>query len=192
MGLDIHIGANNYKELHNEEYLKNWDENFKMHSLSREFCNFICRINVVEHEPELNQIGKITNVDIEPIYEMENYPEEEYIQFRLESNAENEQERQKILDDAESEKAKIEGNIDRVLFTIKSLIDKLEKVEKLYEKLIKTDQDSLDSEYYFSDFNIDKGDGYIRNNFGQDLRNFRRFLEYGKSNGTTTVWFNYG
>jgi hypothetical protein len=46
--------------------------------------------------------------------------------------------------------------------------------------------------FYFSDFKIDKGDSYMGNNFGQDLRNFKRFLEFAKENGRTTVWFQYG
>ena len=55
----------------------------------------------------------------------------------------------------------------------------------------------LDSQWhtegeYFSDFLLDKGDGYINNNFGQDLRNFRRFLEHAKRHGSTTVFFQYG
>jgi hypothetical protein len=48
------------------------------------------------------------------------------------------------------------------------------------------------NEDYFSEFQIDKGDGYIGNNFGRDLRNFKKFLEYAKEKGTTTVWFDYG
>jgi len=39
---------------------------------------------------------------------------------------------------------------------------------------------------------IDKGDGYLNNNFGQDLRNFKRFVEFAKKRGATTVYFRYG
>ena len=72
------------------------------------------------------------------------------------------------------------------------MIEKLSTVNNLPSLLLPTDFDSLGSEEYFSSFNIDKGEGYIGNNFGQDLRNFKRFLEFAKERGTTTVWFNYG
>lgn len=43
----------------------------------------MCRKNVVEHEPELDQIGRITGIDIAPFYEMENYPDDENTDFFL-------------------------------------------------------------------------------------------------------------
>lgn len=191
MGLDIHFGADNYEELHSADYFEAKNDYFNKHSLSRTFCNFMCRQNVVSHEPELVQIGKITSVDISPIYEMESYPEEEGLEFYLDT-AGSEEEKQSILRKAQEDKAKLQGNIDKVLRTITELIEKLSLVDNLPSLLLPTDFDSLGSEEYFSSFNIDKGEGYIGNNFGQDLRNFKRFLEFAKERGTTTVWFNYG
>lgn len=191
MGLDIHIGADNYEELHSAEYYYEKNDYFNKHSLSRTFCNFMCRQNVVSHEPELDQIGKITSVDISPIYEMESYPEEEGLKFYLDT-ADSEEEKLSILRKAEEDKAKLQGNIDKVLRTITELVEKLSSVDNLPSLLLPTNYDSLGSEEYFSSFNIDKGEGYIGNNFGQDLRNFKRFLEFAKERGTTTVWFNYG
>ena len=78
------------------------------------------------------------------------------------------------------------------MFTISSLIEKLSKIEDLNKLLLPTNRDTLDSDDYFSNFNIDKEDSYIRNNFGQDLRNFKRFLEFAKENGAKTVWFMFG
>lgn len=191
MGLDILIAADNYKELHSGDYYDKKNDYSNKHSLSRTFCNFMCRQNVVSHEPELDQIGKITGVDISPIYEMESYPEEEDLEYYLDT-ADNEEEKQRILKKAEMEKAKLQGNIDKVLKTITELIDKLNSVDNLPALLLPTDCDSLENEEYFSSFKVGKGEGYIGNNFGQDLRNFKRFLEFAKENGTTTVWFNYG
>jgi hypothetical protein len=151
----------------------------------------MCRQNVISHEPELDQIGKITSVDISPIYEMESYPEEEGLEFYLDT-ADSEVEKQSILRKAEEDKAKLQGNIDKVVRTITELIEKLSSVDNLPSLLLPTDFDSLGNEEYFSSFNIDKGKGYIGNNFGQDLRNFKRYLEFAKERGTTTVWFNYG
>ncbi len=191
MGLDIHILTNNYEELHSDDYYDEKNDYFNKHSLSRTFCNFMCRQGVVSHEPELDQIGKITGVDISPIYEMENYLDEEGLEIFLES-ANSEEEKQKILKQAKVDNAKLQGNIDIVLNTITQLIEKLNFVDNLPSLLHPTDFDSLRNEDYFSAFKSDKGEGYIDNNFGQDLRNFERFLEFAKSKGTTTVWFSYG
>lgn len=190
MGLDIHIGTNNFKELHSGDYYDEKNDYFNKHNLSRTFCNFMCRQNVVSHEPELDQIGKITGVDISPIYEMESYPDEEGLEFVLEE-AESEEEKQKILKQAEEDRIKLQGNIEKVLMTVTELIEKLNSIDNLPSLLLNTDFDSLRNQEYFSDFKYDKGEGYIGNNFGQDLRNLKRFLEFAKERGTTTVWFDY-
>ena len=190
MGLDITIGVNNDEIVFSDEYYNEENGYYEKHSLSREFCNFMSRQHVVEHEAELDQIGKITNIEISSLYEMEDYPEEE-IEFFLET-AESEEERQKMIAEAERNKEKLNGNIDKILFTINTLIEKLNKIDNLSELLIQTDFDTLNNAAYFSDFKMDKGQGYIDNNFGKDLRNFKRFLEYAKEKGTETVWFNYG
>lgn len=188
MGLDIHIRANNYEELYLDDYYDKKKDYFNKHSLSRTFCNLMCRQNVVNHEPELDQIGKITGVDISPIYEMQSYPEEEVLEFYLET-ADTEDEKQNILKKAEEDKAKLQGNIDKVLRSISELIEKLNCIDNLPALLLPTDFDSLGNEEYFSSFKVDKGEGYIENNFGQDLRNFKKFLEFAKDREATTVWF---
>jgi hypothetical protein len=191
MGLDIHIITDNSEELFSARYFDAKNDYFSQHSLSRTFCNFMCRQHVVTHEPELEQIGHITGVDIAPLYEMENYPDEEFIQFRLRCDAKTDQEKMAILSEAAEKKEKMEGNIDKVLLTINNLIDKLNHIDDLTALLIATDFTSREDGYLL-DFKMDKGKGYIGNNFGQDLRNFARFLEFAKDKGAKTVWFKYG
>lgn len=191
MGLDINIRVNNEEIVFSENYHDEQNGYFEKHSLSREFCNFMNRQHVVEHEAELSQIGKITGVDISPLYEMESYPDDEEMDYLLEY-AESDEERQSIIAQAKNDKEKLTGNIDKVIITINSLIEKLNQIENLSNLLIETDFDTLNNAKYFSDFKLDKGKGYIDNNFGQDLRNFKRFLEYAKERGTETVWFEYG
>jgi len=191
MGLDIHIGTDNYNEIFSPDYFDKETGYLSKHRLSRTFCNFMCRQNVVSHESELEQIGTITGIDISPLYEMENYPDPETIEFFLEK-ANSEEERQSILTKTEANKEKLKGNIDLVKQTIDNLIKKLNSIPNLANLLKQTDFDTLDNQMYFSNFQTDKGQGYIDNNFGQDLRNFSRFLEYAKSKGSSTVWFNYG
>ncbi|MFP9112368.1 hypothetical protein ACLI1A_00370 [Flavobacterium sp. RHBU_3] len=187
MGLDIYLRTDNIDEIYD---LLN--ENEAKYSLSRTFCNFMCRRNVLEnHEAELDQIGAITNVDISPIYDMENYVEEEELEYYLET-FDTEDEKQENRISVEYDRKKLEGNIDIVLTTISSLISKLNSINSIQNLLIKTDFDTLNNDVYFSDFESNKGDGYINNNFGHDLRNFKLFLELAKQNNATTVWFMYG
>lgn len=187
MGLDISIGINNYEEIFDENYHQNDDENFNKHSLSRTFCNFICRKEVIETEAELDQIGKITRVDISGIYDMGSYIDiEELEEYIDEEDLEDE------IIKAKSNNAKLEGNINKVLDTINELIEKLNETENLPKLLLRTEFDTLNNDEYFSSFTIDKGNGYINNNFGQDLRNFKNFLEYCLKRETKTVWFVYG
>ena len=191
MGLDIIVYfANNdlvYSSVYDDPAL---DSNPK-YRLSRTFCYLMCRKDVVSGKPELDQIGKLTSIDISTIYQMETFTSNEEIEFFLEE-AETEQQKEKIRTLAQAGNDKIKGNIDKILMTITNLIDKLSQIDDLPELLTDNDYDTLDNKIYFADFNKDKAQGYIENNFGQDLRNLKRILEYAKAKGSTTVYFNYG
>jgi len=193
MGLDILVCFDNNDEIYSNDYHNEKFDHFNKHSLSRTFCNLMCRKDVVSGEPELDQISKITSVDISPIYKMETYGSDngEELEFFLEM-AETEEQRESIIKQSQASKDKLKGNIDTVLATVTNLIDKLSKINNLPKMLTDNGYDTLENEIYFADFNKDKGQGYISNNFGQDLRNFKRFLEYAKAKGSTTTYFNYG
>lgn len=191
MGLDIHLITDNQEELFSLQNSYSHTDYFNQHSLSRTFCNLMLRENVISGETELDQISRMIKIDISALYNMEQYWNEEYIDYRL-SVAETEKEKQVVFEQIASSKEKLNGNIDLVLETIKTMIEKLSQFCNLSEKLNSYGNDTLGYEYYFTDFDLDKGEGYIGNNFGQDLRNFRKFLEYAKANGANTVWFNYG
>ena len=193
MGLDILVCFDNNDEIYSNDYHNEKFDYFNKHSLSRTFCDLMCRKDVVSGEPELDQISKITLVDISPIYKMETYGSDsgEELEFFLEM-AETEEQRESIIKQSQASKDKLKGNIDTVLATVTNLIDKLSKINNLPKMLTDNGYDTLENEIYFADFNKDKGQGYISNNFGQDLRNFKRFLEYAKAKGSTTTYFNYG
>ncbi|WP_448702479.1 hypothetical protein ACFGVR_09015 [Mucilaginibacter sp. AW1-3] len=190
MGLDIHLATEAPEDILNSpDY---YDLYFHKHSLSRTFCWFMSRRDVIESgEPELDQIGKLTKVDVLPLYDMNDYPEPEGMEFFL-SVARNDDERKAVLDRAEANRVKLEGNIDKIDVLINTFINRLGGINDLPRQLAATEHDTLNNEVYFSDFTEDKGDGFIGNNFGQDLRNFRNYLEYAKSKGKTTVYFRYG
>ncbi len=189
MGLDINLEVDNYKEVHDKDYSMNY---YYEHGLSRAFCNLLLRYSAYENDSELSQIGKIVGEDILPLIEMLEYPSDEYIQFRLDCDANSDEEKEKILKSVENQKKNIKGNLDRVLFMLTNVMNKLKDIDDLAQRLLKINFDELNNNNYFSDFNIDKGDGYIDNNFGQDLRNLKRFLEYAKGKNTKTVWFGFG
>jgi hypothetical protein len=191
MGLDIHISTDKDKEVYSIDFYRNEkDLRYKM-SLSRDFCNLMCRQHVSTGIPEFNQIAELIEVDIEPIFGMEKYWDEESAEHQI-SFGETEEDRIRISDKIQADRDSLKGNIDKVYNCIINLVDRLSTLADLDKKIIAYGDDTIGIGYYFSNFNDDKGDGYIGNNFGQDLRNFKRFLEYAKSKGATTVYFNYG
>lgn len=191
MGLDIHLITDNSEELSSIQNLNDHPDYFNHHSLSRTFCNLMSRKDVINAETELEQISRLTHTNISVLYDMEQYWDEEYTDYSL-SAAETEEEEKTTLEQMSASQEKLNDNIDAVLKTIETLIKKLSHFGNLNGKLNSHGRDTLGYDYYFTDFDLDKGEGYIGNNFGQDLRNFRKFLEYAKANGAKTVWFNYG
>lgn len=185
MGLDICLGTTNQRVLDESE-----QERTRSHSLSRTFCYFMCRKSASVGEAELDQIGRLMGIDISPLYEMENYMLEEDLQSWLEY--EPEEDRAGIIQRVQAARASLEGNIDLVSRTIDALIKALATVDNLPQLLTDNGDDILNNRVYFSDFKSDKGQGYRESNFGQDLRNFKSFLEYAQNHHSTTVFFVFG
>ena len=191
MGLDIFVSTDHDEEIRSAAYRENYNDFANKHNLSRTFCDFMCRQHVTYSEPELDQIGKITGIDISPIYDMEKYGDYESIEFQL-SYAESDEEREQINRQVQADRDSLKNNIDLVSNTVESLIQKLSGINDLEKRLDDGGRDTLEYAVYFANFNSDNNEGYTRNSFGQDLRNFKRFLELAKSKSATTVWFNYG
>ncbi len=183
MGLDISIQTDNPQEVLSPSYFEYYAN---QHELSRNFCYLMCRKDVIHHITELDQIAKITKVAISPIYEME-IGSDDFDLFPV-----SEEEIQKLRKAYQEMKSKIKGNLDKVLTTLKQLIHQLNSIDNLPELLLPTPFDSLDNKVYFADFQAENRKSYVYNNFGQDLRNFKRFLEYAQSKEANTVWFEYG
>lgn len=189
MGLDISLVTDNEDELYTER--QSIFELDYSHTLSRAFCNLMLRKDMIEGECEFDQLGRIAGVDVEPLYEMETYPQELNLQYALD-RAESDEEKRVVLQDAEEAKGKLVGNLDRTLVMVETLLDKLAKVPNLPDIIDSKQYNDPSTTKYFSNFTLDTGDGYIGNNLGQDLRNFRNFLLYAKSKGSQTVWVEYG
>jgi len=142
MGLDILVCFDNNDEIYSSDYHDEKFDHFHKHSLSRTFCNFMCRKDAVSGEPELDQIGRITSVDISPIYEMENYGHGEELEFFLET-AETEEQRQNIINLDKASKEKLKGNIEKVIVTVTKLIDNFSHIDNLPNLLNHHGWDSL-------------------------------------------------
>jgi len=189
MGLDISAHLDNEEELFE---LDEYRAISKQSNLSRTFCNFMCRREVVvDCNPELDQLGKMTGVDISFLYDMANYTPEweinEILEFERDEE-EKEKQKQALL----LENAKIENNIKLVEAGLSQLINELKLIFNLEEKLEQTNFDTLGIKEYFSSFNDNPGDGYIGNNLGQDLRNLLILVEFGLNRGSKTVYFHFG
>lgn len=163
MGISINVVTDNNKAVYSTEFYKNEEAYRSKMRLSRHFAELMARLNVSFGESELKQVEKIAAVDLTPLWQMATYRNED--------------------EDVPN------GNINRVKDTVSHLIEKLNDVDDLQAKIEPYDND-IDFEYYFSNFSTNKISNSIDNNFGQDLRNFKRFLEYALSKGVTKVWFN--
>lgn len=84
------------------------------------------------------------------------------------------------------------GNIETVYETVRTLVSTLSEIQDLPALLQNHGNDTLDYRNYFADFNRENEKSYIANNFGQDLRNFLRFLSFARERGATSVFFQYG
>lgn len=153
MGVDISVEFDNIEDLYELEEFDNLEDSTQ---LSRTFCEFISRRDVIENgEPELDQLGKLCSIDIVFLYELDE-------------------------------------PIETLQSKLKTFIHKLEKISSLEEKIAPTDYDTLNNKEYFSDFKLDKGDGYIGNNFGRDLRNLSKIIDFGIKYGSKTAYYDYG
>ncbi|HET9505324.1 MAG TPA: hypothetical protein VFO93_17405 [Hymenobacter sp.] len=122
---------------------------------------------------------------------MENYREEIDLAEELEF-AESEEERNRMQARTTANNARLDGNLAIVYEAITQLLVQLTSLTELAARLQPTSYDTLGRDIYFADFILEIGGGYTHDNFRQDLRNFKSFLEYAKSKGSRTVFFRYG
>jgi len=190
MGLDIYVNFVEREELDkNIIYSKYMLEGSLF--LSRTFCNFMCRKDVIEEVPELNQIGIITNCDIEFLNRMETY----FPIWEIEEFTEgifDKEEKQRIEKETQENNAKLIGNILDVKAKLTCLIEVLSKTDNLAHKIETPTFDTLNHELYFSDFNQKKVNVNTENNLGQDLKSLLRHIELAIQSNAKTVYFSYG
>jgi hypothetical protein len=185
MGLDIIQGFD--LEEHDEDFdIEDFEDHYKL-SVSRTFCNFMCRKGVVQGEPDLDQIGRMFNIDISPLYLMESYT----AAWEFEEMMEFEDDPIEVERRLKEQNQKVIGNIDSVVSLLSELILQLEKARNLSDKI---DDNGFQSvlETYYENLNTREEVDYLDNNLVQDLRNLLRATKLAKSKGAETTFFTYG
>lgn len=184
MGLDI-MQSFDIEEQDENLDLFEFDES-DAYYLSRTFCNFMNRRDAVEGEADLDQIGRLMQIDILPLYKMLEYTPsfqmEELLAFDLEDDPEDYRKKVKEEND------KIAGNLDAVLESVEKLISALEKAQDISGQINDNGFQSIQDEYY-SELNKNESDNYLNNSLVQDLRNLLRLTKLAKSEGAKTTFF---
>jgi hypothetical protein len=181
MGLDVFLAANNQAVLDTGDYEPDH------HRLSRTFGFLLDRRHEISGVPELEQIGQLTGVDIAPLYAMAEYLLPEVEQLLVETEEE-EAARIALQQRFTMAAAARAGNIDLVTDLVHALLHRIAQLENLPGQLLPAFPDTLHNASYFAHFSAPTHDGY-ENSFGQDLRNFYRFMVYAKSQRSETVFF---
>jgi hypothetical protein len=186
MGLAVLVGANNFAEL---EAGADDSQGF---DLSQHFCDLLGQRHMEDIEaPLLDQVGAIADVDISPLNEMIDYLSPDDVASLLRYDRD-EEARAKTRLAGEDAQAAVAQNLPRVRATLATLLEHLVLVPDLFHRLVPDDYGMFDYEAYFSDFQLDTSAETGDQNFGEDLRNLKRFLDYAHSKGTHTVFFAFG
>lgn len=185
MGLDINLSCDKRREMREDP-----DNTLGKTSLSRSFCRLLTdSYNLQKEDLELIKIGKICGIDTSIFFKMLESPGE--FDFRIPS-VKSEEEREHLLKEIQLAKQKLANNFGIVQQTLLSLIEKLEEIPNLSTLLQEPQNEQSGITSYFDDFHANPGDGYIGNNFGQDLRNFKYYLELATKYNASSVWFDLG
>ncbi|MES2766580.1 MAG: hypothetical protein V4642_11965 [Bacteroidota bacterium] len=177
MSLSFAVSADIIKQLFEDDsFVEDYSDKYQVSST---FCELLLReLGDDERVPEFEQISRITDVDISPLYQMLKYCDEadiESVSRFLQDKTE--EERNREIEKLKSDNAKMLGNIDIVILTLENLITALSKVGDLAKIVTFHEPDRFLKEYFADD------------SFGQDLRNFKRFAEFAKSKGANTLFY---
>ena len=158
--------------------------------LSRTFCNFINRRNSSDVEPELDQIGKLLGIEVQMIYDMDEYCSPDFF-AELVEDTKSEEKREEMILNNQKARNKIEGNLKQLIPLITKLKKEVDQIRNLPTLLLPTNEDILHNESYFLSSDqqeILQEEGIT---FSQDLGNMIAYLEAAQKEGANTVWFTY-
>lgn len=179
----ISICAFNSTELGDEELMKDELNLFVKWELSDFFSDLILRRELVGELAELDQIGRIAGIDVEPLYAMSFYWDKDAETERL-AGLNTEPERAKQLEIIQTTNESLLNNLGKVYQTVTLLEQQLVEIDDL-EVLISYSNDGFFNRTYFTKNNLGTA------NFFSDLQKMKEFLEFAQSLDGDTVYFKF-
>ncbi|ASS49110.1 MAG: hypothetical protein A3D31_04730 [Candidatus Fluviicola riflensis] len=181
----IAICAFNSAEMNDEELIKDDLQLFVKWELSNMFCDLMLRRDLVFEMAELDQIGQITGINVEPLYDMTFYwdktAEAEHLSYCA-----TESDKAKQLAIIQTSNEKLIHNIDRVHETVISLENALNAIENLEEQIVDSNDGFFNDLRYFAKTN----DGYSDTIYS-DIKKMSEFLVFVKSLDGDTTYFKF-
>lgn len=183
--MGIAICAFNSIEMNDEELVKDELNLFVKWELSDMFNDLILRREFLYEHAELDQIGKIIDVDVEPIYAMSFYWDKAAEAESLSAlNDEAGKAKQQAIIQTINES--LIGNLDLVLQTVVYMEDKLAGIDNLEELIIQSNDGFFDNHTYFK-----KSVKEYECNILADIKKMKEFLVFAKSLGADTSYFKF-
>lgn len=179
----ISICAFNSAELNDEELIRDELNMFVKWELSDLFSDLILRQELVGELAELDQIGRITGIDVEPLYAMSFYWDKAAETERL-AVFNTESDRAKQLEIIQTTNESLLNNLDKVYQIVILLEQKLAEIEDL-AILIVYSNDGFFNPVYFTKNNRET------TSFFSDLQKLKEFLEFAQSLDGDTVYFKF-
>lgn len=180
----VSICAFNSLQLDDEELINDGLNLFLDWELSNLFGDLLLRRELVRDLAELDQISKIVNVDVEPIYAMSFYWDKEEEKEHLSRfNNQEDLEKQRII--IQTNNIRLLMNRDLVYDTIIRLENELLKVDDLEYLILNSNDGFFNNNRYFSK------NGKSFDNLLGDVKKMKEFLEFIKSLDGDTVYFKF-
>jgi hypothetical protein len=180
----VSICAFNSVELDDEELINDGLNLFVKWELSDVFSDLLLRREVVQDLAELDQIGKIVNVDVGPIYAMSFYWDKDEEKEHL-SRFNNDEELEKQRITIQTNNDSLLKNVDTVYETITQLENELSKIDQLEYLIINSNDDFFNNNRYFSKNNRSF------DNLHSDIKKMKEFIEFVKPLDGDTVYFKF-
>jgi len=179
----IFICAFNSTELNDEELMRDELNLFVKWELSDLFNDLILRRELVGELAELDQIGRTTGIDTEPLYAMSFYWDKAAETERL-AVFNTEPELAKQLEIIRTTNESLLNNLDKVYQTVILLQRKLAETDNPEVLIVRSNDGFFDSTYFT------KNNGETPN-FFSDLQKMKEFLEFAQSLDADTVYFKF-
>lgn len=180
----VSICAFNSIELDDEELISDGLNLFVKWELSDLFGDLLLRRELVQELAELDQISKIVNVNVEPIYAMSFYWDKDEEKEHLSRfNKEEDLEKQRMT--IQTNNNSLLKNIDAVYETIIQLENELSKVDQLEYLIINSNDGFFNNNLYFSK------NSKSFDNLYSDIKKIKEFIEFVKPLDGDTTYFKF-